>query len=385
MTYSKTLTKGLIYVVSGLNPLFFLILFFLNFLVFPWKLKAAAADSSNLTVLETVNSFLGHWCSANDNYLYGIDYRNPARIVRKLETGQLVETRGMINQADTGALEIARIYGTSTPGLIFVVASSASNNFILVRSADGGLTFEKVFVFGEGNNAGGTNSPNVRMLRGLLELTHDLPGGGGKGTLFIGEYNFYKPRTPGGLNDRVRIMKSEDNGKTWIKVMEWNTNGTNQVGHVHAMKQDPYTGEIYICVGDANGKAGIIKWNGASAWSDNATLKDLSGRTGFSVFTGSQRYRVCDVLFDENYFYTFADTQTPNNRSGSESGIWRGAKDFSSYTRMNNHIFDYDPMHIGWFGVKIDNRFIFTTARETEGKSVWREANTQVYTSDDGL
>ena len=155
-----------------------------------------------------------------------------------------------------------------------------------------------------------------------------MPGGGGIGTLYIGEYNVCHPRTSGSTNDRVRIMKSVDNGDTWTKVVEWNTNGVNQVGHIHAMKQDPYTGEIYICTGDDNTKSGIIKWNGSSAWADNKTLAEIGTMDGFKVLTGAQRYRVCDVLFDEKYFYTFADTQTPNNPTGSESGIWKRNKRF---------------------------------------------------------
>jgi hypothetical protein len=337
-----------------------------------------------MTVLETVNSFRGHWFGANEGFLYGSNYFNMRQIVRKGETGQNFEIRGIITSVDTSYSEITKIFPATTPGLLFILVQDRYSNFYLLKSADGGLTMHKVFTFGEGNGINQCNTPNVRLLRGILELTRDLPAGGGKGDLYFGEYNINRNRIPGSTNDRLRIMKSTDNGETWIKIMEWNTNGYNQVGHIHAMKQDPYTGEIYVCTGDNLNKAGIIKWNGVSPWRDNATLPGLKTLTGFSVLTGGQRFRAVDMLFDQNSFYTVTDTQKPNNLDGSESGIWKGSKDLSSYRRVNNHIYNYDPMHIGWFGEKLGNTFIFTTSREIESTYKWKKLNLQVYTSTDG-
>jgi hypothetical protein len=337
-----------------------------------------------LNVLETVNSFPGHWLCSNGNYLYGVSLSNPHLIVRKPETGQSIEIRGNYTATDPSFVQVSKIFPTSVPGLLFFLANDSTNNFYLLRSADGGATFSKVFTFGEGNGPLNTNANFVRILRGTLELTRDVPAGGGKGTLFIGEYNISHTRINGSTNDRIRIMKSVDGGITWTKVMEWNTNGLNQIGHIHAMKQDPYTGEIYICTGDSFNKAGLIKWDGTSPFPDNITLPNLAKTPGFRVLTGAQRYRATDVLFDEQSFYIFVDTQAPNNPTGSESGIWKGSKNFDSYVRVNNDVYTYDPMHIGWFGDKIGNAFIFTTSREVEGQFTWKELNTQVYTSSDG-
>jgi hypothetical protein len=333
---------------------------------------------------ETVNSFAGHWCCFNDGYLYGTDSRDLTFVQRKTESGQSVEKRGYVTSLDPSYYIDYKIYAATKPGLIFVLVNS-NDGYHMLRSTDGAATFKKVFTFGEGNGAGGKNAPDVRILRGMLELTNDVPSGGGKGTLFIPEYNVCKGRIAGSVNDRVRIMKSTDDGETWSKIVEWNTNGTNQVGHIHAMKQDPYTGEIYICVGDDNSKSGIIKWDGVSAWTDNTGMQTIKQLKGFKVFTGAQRYRVCDVLFDENSFYVFTDTQDPNNPGGAESGIWKGSKDFSSFTRVDNKIYDFDHMHVGWFGEKIGNTFVFTTAREyTDATYRWKELNTRVYSSNDG-
>jgi hypothetical protein len=337
----------------------------------------------HVSTLEVVNSFPGEWCCASDGYLYGTNRRN---VLRKAEHGQDVDVRGDVRSIDPSFIIENRIYSTSVPGLIFILVKNNLDNHFLLRSSNGGSTFSLSYTFGEGNGPGNTNTVNVRLLRELLELKRNLPGGTGRGWLYIGEYNVNRNRIPGGTNDRVRIMRSVDQGRTWTKVVEWNTNGMNQVGHIHAMKQDPYTGEIYVCTGDTDSKSGIIKWDGISSWSDNASLAGITSRRGFTVFSGAQRFRVCDVLFDRNYFYTFTDTQKPNNPDGSESGIWRGRKDFSSFTRVDNQIYDYDPMHVGWFGDKIGDTFIFTTAREYSNPSnAWNEINTQVYVSNDGL
>lgn len=342
-------------------------------------------QSVELTVPETINAFTGEWCCANDGYIYGLGPNQRTQVYRKRENGQAYELRGSVTALDPSYKIENRLYSSSVPGLIFALVKNDNSNFFLLKSSDGGLTFTKVFTFGEGNGPGGTDTQNVRMLRGILELTTDVPGGDRTGALFIGEYNINQFRTPGGTNDRVRIMRSTDHGDTWTKVMEWNSNGSNQVGHIHAMKQDPYTGEIYVCIGDYNSRMGIVKWDGVSQWTDNRTLSQVGAQPGFRVLSGMQRYRTCDVLFDENYFYTFTDTQYPNNQNGTESGIWRGRKNFSSFTRVDNQIFSYDPMHIGWFGEKIGNTFIFTTSKEyLSPGACWKQLNTQVYVSTDG-
>ncbi|HEX2921433.1 MAG TPA: T9SS type A sorting domain-containing protein [Bacteroidales bacterium] len=343
------------------------------------------SDATAQNGIETKNSFPGHWCCISGEYIYGTG-NSKTCVLRKHFNGQEYETKGNVTTLNPEFEIQNRIYSTTVAGLIFVLVKDEANSHFLLRSNDGGLTFSNVFAFGENNGPDGKNAPEIRLLRGFLELTNELPGGGGKGTLFIGEYNIGSTRTAGSVNDRVRIMKSDDQGITWTKVVEWNTNGKNQVGHIHAMKQDPYTGEVYICTGDNNNKAGIIKWDGTSQWSDNRTLAEIGRMEGFEVLTGKQRYRVCDVLFDENYFYTFTDTQLPNNANGWESGIWRGGKDFSSFERMDNTIFSYDPMHVGWFGEKVGDTFIFTTAREyVDPLNAWKEINTLVYTSKDGI
>jgi hypothetical protein len=355
------------------------------FTLIPIEGKLYSQASGEITTLETDNSFPGVWCCANDGYLYGVGVNIRTVVFRKRENGQEYERRGSVTTVDPSFIIVNRMYSTSVPGLIFVlVRNNTTQVHHLLKSADGGLTFSKVFTFGQGNAQDGSDSRDVRLLRGLLELTTDLPGGGGKGTLFIGEYNVNQSRSAGSFNDRVRIMKSTDNGDTWTKVVEWNTNGKNQVGHIHAMKQDPYTGEIYICIGDFSNKFGILKWDGAASFPDNTPLPEIADMPGFKGLIGMQRYRTCDVLFDTNYFYTFADTQGPNNPNGAESGIWRGKKDFSSYTRVDNQIYDYDPMHIGWFGEKIGNTFIFTTSREYSSALGWKELNTRIYISNNG-
>ena len=244
--------------------------------------------------------------------------------------------------------QISTVFATSTPNLIFVVlqdtgSASPYNNY-LYRSTDGGATLSLVFTFGNGNGPSGGNTPAVNILTSICEVTTPYPGtSSGVGDLIFGEYNTNTSRTNGSTNDRVRLVRSTDQGATWTPVMTWNTDGShNNIGHIHTVRQDPYTGYIYICTGDAANKSSIIQWDGVSSWTNNTNVSAISGWTGFHAGSGSERYRTVDVIFDANYLYAFADTYTYSDPSHTEAGIWRGAKDLSSYTRVNNDTVTYD-------------------------------------------
>lgn len=326
--------------------------------------------------------------SADTNtYLYGFAVVNEVTVVRKGETGSTYTNRGAVTSVDA-AYKIRRILSIPVPDVVFVLAYDASNVYHLLKSSDGAGTFAEVLILGDGNGDGGADSADVQMLssRNLCRLNIATPEGDNQGKLLLGEYNINTARVEGGNDDRVRIMVSSDNGDTWSKLVEWNTNEANQIGHVHAILQDPYTGYVYICTGDANNKAAIIRWDGSANWADNKTPTELNAITGFDVITGAQKHRTVDLLFTEDYMFSFSDVNETNNATGDESGIWRISKDLSTQTRVNNDIFTYDPMHVGWFGAKIDGALVFTTARETATGNGWTELNTIIYTSlDNGV
>lgn len=325
--------------------------------------------------------------SADTNsYLYGTDIATAKYVKRGVETSQTTSNRIDVTTIDASFL-VNRVYTTSTPDLIFVLVYNTSTNvYYLLRSADGGSTCSNVLTFGAGNGVAGADVSNVKILDGFCEVKTALPGGGGTGTLLIGEYNNTGlTRTAGGTNDRVRILKSTDNGEHWSVIMNWNTDGANNnVKHIHSIKQDPYSGYVYITTGDANAKAGIIRWDGATAWTDNLSIAGINAVEGFKSVTGSQRHRTVGMIFTSGYMFTFTDSNTSTDPSFTEQGIWKVSKDLQSWTRVDNSITSYDPMHVGWYGENINGTLIWTTAREyVNGTYAWAKQNILVYASMD--
>ena len=334
-----------------------------------------------ISALEQDNSFpLAQYMGANtsadgNTYMYGYAYADTVTVLRKKETVQTYANRGSVATVNAN-YEIAHIATTNTPDLVFVlVRLSTTGVHHLLKSTDGCATFTKVLTLGEGNGTSGADSSEVRFLsrRNLCQLNN--------GTLLLGEYNVNTSRVDGSTNDRVRILKSVDNGDTWTKLVEWNTDATNKIGHIHAILQDPYTDYVYICTGDGNSKAAIIRWDGVSAITDNLTPTQINALSGWDAITGSQRHRTVDIIFTENNLFTFSDTQKQNNLEGAESGIWKASKDLSSFVRVNNDGYTYDPQHVGWYGAKINGALVFTTSREGTTEYPFTQLNLRLYTS----
>ena len=340
--------------------------------------------------LEHSNSFPAHWQTVNSSadgntYLYGgLADGLGKTVTRKLLDGQVSRNRGLVTSVDSNYI-VHHIFGTTTNDLIFVsVAYTLFNDkHYLLRSNDGGATFSQVFKFGDGNGPLGADALNVTVLNQdcFLEITREYPGGGGIGDLYIGEYNINTSRTTGGENDRVRLMKSTDHGVTWTAVMTWNTDGSNQIRHIHGVKQDPYTGYIYLWVGDSNTQSGIIRWDGASAWTDNSTPATIATWSGFNVATGTQHHRCTGLIITEHYVLTGSDV---NDFGVSvDAGIWRWSKDLSSGVRVSRDVVDYDPTHVIWTGVTIGSTLIFRVCRQSSSDHHWTQPDTLIYASDD--
>jgi hypothetical protein len=228
------------------------------------------------------------------------------------------------------------MFATSTPGTLFVVTKDATPRYHLYKTTDYNATATKVFDLGDNT---GSHIANVWILqKGLAEVTI----GGIKHYMFI-EYNVNGARVDGGTNDKVRLMDSTD-GVAWTKLAEWNTNGTHYVRHGHVIKQDPYTGYIYVGFGDPTGYSGIIRWDGVAAWQDNVSIADYNNISGFKSGAGDF-FCAVDLLFTQNYMHWQMD-----NGTGSSTGIWRANKDFSGATRIE-HTIDNTPNHDGWVGL----------------------------------
>ncbi len=328
--------------------------------------------------VEHYNAFPEIWQSANassdtNTYLYGRQTSGTRYVTRKLLTGQTTILRGLVTDVDPEFYP-EQVIGTATPDLVFVLVAKTlySGQHYLLRSTDGGVTFANVLALGAGNGAGGADSTNVHFLnqRNFCEIARTYPGGGGVGDLLIGEYNVNTSRVSGGENDRVRILRSTDGGQTWAAIMAWNTSG-HQVRHVHAIRQDPYTGYIYFCVGDINNEAALIRWDGATAWINNSTPATIAGWTGFKCATGAQRHRAVDIIISANYVHTGTDAT-----DATETGIWRWSKDLSYGERMNSEIGSYDgTAHVMWSGENLNDILVFRSCRQPVGTPWTKEAS----------
>jgi hypothetical protein len=104
--------------------------------------------------------------------------------------------------------------------------------------------------------------------------------------VYFGEYFRNSERS------NVYIYKSQDNGRTWNIAYEFETGA---IRHIHALQEDPYTGKLWVCSGDADSESLI-------AWSDNG-FKSIN-----IIGKGSQTWRTANLVFTEEAIYWGADT-----------------------------------------------------------------------------
>lgn len=111
------------------------------------------------------------------------------------------------------------------------------------------------------------------------------------GTIYYGEYCNNPQRKP------MRIFCSKDNGDTWEVAY---TFGDGEINHIHGIFNDPYTGRLWVAMGD----------------DDVACIFGYT-EDGFKTFLkryeGSQQYRVCVPLFTEKEIIYATDSQYEQN------------------------------------------------------------------------
>lgn len=273
--------------------------------------------------------------STDGTYLFGRDSASTSKIYR-VPVGQRTGVTG-VNACAGGAL--SSVISTETPGLLFTYTGAGGGNWYLYRSTNYGDTWVQVLQFGTG--AGGS-IVDVRLLsdRGFCEVVL-----GGVRTFFVGEYNVNGSRTPGAANDLVVLWKSVDLGLTWSVAARWNANGSStNVRHIHAVRKDPYTDRIYICVGDSDAESGMVSWDGVTAIPDNTSLSAITQSTGLSSVYGRQRYRACDLLFDDSTMFWLSDSPADSSSylsgAAQECGWWASDKDFSNTRRLGASILE---------------------------------------------
>jgi hypothetical protein len=112
------------------------------------------------------------------------------------------------------------------------------------------------------------------------------------GRVYYGEY-FHNP-----ADEAVRLWVSEDDGQSWRVAYEFPPGAAR---HVHAVQEDPCTGRLWVCTGDANDKSSVAYFT-------------AGGAKLTSIGSGSQRWRTCKLLFTREAVFWATDTNLPAER-----------------------------------------------------------------------
>lgn len=96
----------------------------------------------------------------------------------------------------------------------------------------------------------------------------------GTDDLLLGEYPLDDAATP-------RILRSTDAGRSWEPLV-----ALPDVRHVHAVQEDPYTGEVWLTTGDRD---------------DESRIARLVGDRVETVGTGDQRWRAVELAFTRDW------------------------------------------------------------------------------------
>lgn len=242
--------------------------------------------------------------------------------------------------------------------MLGVITSSGNSKSYVLRSHNYGASWgtndnnDRAAVLNLGDTA--TNGKSDGTTQGSLNNALGTRGIAkctirGQTVILIGEYNTNSAANtdPVAAGAQVRVWRSDDLGKTWSILLEFNTNtgGNRQVRHCHYVAQDPYSGFIYFGFGDSATSA-IIRWDGVSAAPPANTLPEnfgnYSGWMGIgagnwtryannSGQTNVDVWQITDLVFTPDWIYNPADNgdSTSNNR-----GIWRFKRDFTQLGRV---------------------------------------------------
>lgn len=185
---------------------------------------------------------------------------------------------------------------------------------MLRKSIDGGITWTKQDTTNRSAISGGifrklkngtllscTTSSPIKIMRSVDDgatwtqpLTLDsgvsILGSQGwcednNGYVYIAEYHT--------LDRETNIWISKDYGETWAKLK---TFSRAEIRHAHACCLDPWSGKVFITVGDALTECGIYSVNDTYDGVIEIVHSDAS-----MSFQESQRYRAVGLMFFENY------------------------------------------------------------------------------------
>lgn len=306
--------------------------------------------------LEPLDWFPDRYLAGDGSYLYGSSSTDARDFVRINPT-----TRNKTTVTNpfglSGSRAIRSIMTTSINGVLLCSCGETSTTAASMevwRSTDNGATWAKVLTLGTGT--GGT-------VNGVWTLSDRNFCEGAQGW-YIGEYNVNSSRVAGAANDEVTLWRSTDNGATWAADQVWNTGGSHQMRHIHAVKKIS-TG-VLICTGDTAAESALILW-------DEVTP---IGNIAYASLTvpklyGKQRYRVVDAdEFDNGYLYFMSDGVTSDGNAVSDVG----------WFRVDSHIED-DVLRLDGKISAYTNRAIYYSAKFSNGVAAYIEEISNTITS----
>jgi photosystem II stability/assembly factor-like uncharacterized protein len=164
------------------------------------------------------------------------------------------------------------------------------SRIVLVRAIGGSTLLAGVLLghyeIWRSGDRGRTWAPVYGFAHSLGLLTPHSIATDGHGRVYMAAYNYYK--NPG--NHPTPVLRSTDDGRTWKVVTVVRTSR-----HAHCTSYDPYTGDVYVCLGD---------WG-----PQNQILRSTDRGQTWSVFVRGWSDRAVDLAFDRKYVYFGQDNQ----------------------------------------------------------------------------
>lgn len=277
-----------------------------------------------------VDRYEGDIVYEDDDYLYRVDnFQNLDRIDKLT----FVSTQIAASSAFPSGAPVAGAFVRLSTGTVISQGVDASNT--VVRSTDGGFTWNTVT----------TMDAEVLHQRGIALITLS----DGSEAVALGGYEVFTP----GENIQIKLLT--DDGATVTTLNSWSVDDAF-IKHIHAIRQDPFTGKMWVCIGDSNSQTGMLvvdqdKINDTAAWANigNVALSSVN-EPGFTALRdGTQKFRATDVAFTERYAYIFADA----SNTGIYLGVVRITKSDYRAVYIDKDLQGFSDHHQGFWSLPV--------------------------------
>lgn len=185
--------------------------------------------------------------------------------------------------------ELGNIYkstdGGSTWSAWFNEENSTDNFVYMILPASNGSWF--VGARGGGNPIWQSNDDGATWSSSYAGVTNDIwhYGEMSNGTLIMNPY---------GSTDNDVLYATDDFGDNWRQInLSTLVTGWSDAHHIHSVRVNPTTQEIWVATGDVGDDIQLIKYN-STGW--------------FMMGQGLGQYWKCDIGFDDTYVYFLSDT-----------------------------------------------------------------------------